>query len=259
MSGGYLIDQKGKVAGGNAGLLDIQGSKIVLDGDLRGYALSDPNGKLLGGSVTLRSKNIRVATKAYETPDTFVLAGDRFEGTGFTQIALYSFNNVVIEPGTTIKPSLVRMNHPMPGQQTGTWVASAIGTTLLDKPDLIRLSDSMAFMAGPSFFTALAGRVFEPIQPGAESKFDGHLKQVEPLSRAEILVSEGAVISTLPAVPGVTRIANDVGVGPSSVKTGITLRGPNVEIRGKLESLGGDIFAQSTSCLLYTSPSPRDS
>ncbi|HVO67127.1 MAG TPA: filamentous hemagglutinin N-terminal domain-containing protein, partial [Syntrophales bacterium] len=247
VSGGYTIDQKGKVTGGSAGLLDIQGSNIVLDGDLRGYALSDANGKLLGGSVTLRSTNIRVAPEAYIIPGTFVLAGNRFEDTGFTQIALYSINDTVIEPNTAIEPSLVRMSNPTPGRPAGSatsaQVVPAVGYAVPGRADIMRLNDDMAFMAGPSSITALAGYSFE----GANRGFTGNLKAVSTDSEAKVMISPGAVVRTNPAVAGVTRIANDVGLGPSAVKTGITIAGRNVEVRGVLESLGGQTSISASS------------
>ena len=65
VSGGYFIDQKGNVTGGNAGSLNIQGTNIMLDGDLRGYALADVSGKIKGGSITINSTNITVANASY--------------------------------------------------------------------------------------------------------------------------------------------------------------------------------------------------
>jgi len=239
VSGGYIIDEHGKVSGGHAGLLDIQGSNIVLDGDLRGYALGDKNGRILGGSVSLRSADIRVAPKAFTETGTFVLAGDRFKDTGFTQIILSSFNDTVIEPHTTIDTSLVRLRNPVsPMQQEVADGDYAAGSPVPGQPDLIRLDDSMAFRAGPSFFTAVAGNDFE----GAGPDFTGNLKQVDTNSAAKILLSRGAVIRTAPSVSAVTRIANDVVSNPAPVKTGITLKGPDVEVQGTLESLGGNIL-----------------
>lgn len=253
VSGGYAIDQKGKVTGGSAGLLDIQGSNIALDGNLRGYALSDTNGKLLGGSVTLRTTNIRVAPEACVMPGAFVLSGDRFRDTGFTQIALYSRNDVIIEQDTAIEPSLMRMICPIPGQSAGSVtsdrVTPAVGYAVPDFAGLMRLNDSMAFMAGPSSFTVSAGRSFE----GTSRGFTGNLMGVSTdVIEARVLISPGAVVRTAPAVTGVTRIANDVGSNPGAVKTGITITGGNVEIGGVLESLGGQISVSSASTLETT-------
>ena len=69
VSGGYVISPKGSVTGGNAGSLTIQGTNIMLNGDLRGYALADANGKISGGSITLNSTNISVESTAPEWPE----------------------------------------------------------------------------------------------------------------------------------------------------------------------------------------------
>jgi filamentous hemagglutinin family protein len=243
VSGGYFIDLDGRISGGSAGLLDVQGKNIKLDGNLKGYALRGEDGKLLGGAVTLRSANIGVAPEAMSIEDTLVLAPERFKDTGFTQINLYSFNDVVIDQNMNIETSLVRLKDPMPSARTRVANgALSYGSVMPSSPDLIQLNESMAFMAGPSSLTAEAGRAFE----GASDKFEGNLKTNEG-SQAKVLVSKGVVVRTAPAASAATRIANDTIFNPSPVKTGITLKGPNVEVDGTLESRGGNITLQAGS------------
>lgn len=254
VSGGYVINADGKVAGGHAGLLEIQGSQILLDGDLRGFALSDEKGAILGGSITLQSLNIRVAPKVSTIKDTFVLSGDRFIDTGFSQIKLYSYGDIVIDSKTVIAPSLLRLNSPVSAVLTGITggqrSSSGAGSS---SRNLIRLDDGSAFMAGPSSFTAIAGKEFEGSVPG----FTGYLRPVDVNTTARVIVSGGATVKTAPAATAVTRIANDVSVNPLPVQMGIILKGPSIDVRGTLESLGGSISLDATHDSIKTNQDTR--
>ena len=236
VSGGYVIDAKGNVTGGSAGSLNIQGTNIMLDGDLRGYALADVNGKINGGSITINSTNITVASTSYMWPEDFsadsdvpaeiagqfILAGDRFADTGFTQITLNSLNNIVIEPGVSITTSLVRLNYPSSGLQTGN-ALSGYSQAVAGHPDLIRLDDSAAYMAGNSSFTAAAGKTFIGAYQQASNNLISTINQTETVT-----VSSGSVIST---APGGT----------------ISLSAPaEVDIAGTLQSLGGTVKITTT-------------
>ena len=254
VSAGYVIDRKGSIAGGNAGMLAIQGANIELGGDLRGYALASESGKILGGAVSLQASNIRVAPQAYDLAGTLVLAGDRFADTGFTQIKLSSFNDVIIESGTTLRTSPIRLANPMSTLLTGvvstTQESSSVGTNAPGRTDLILLKDAATFMAGPSVFTINAGKAFE----GTTEKFIGNLRPVADDSPAKIVLSAGAAIITAPAATAVTRMAADVTMNPSAVGTGISLSGPSVEIQGILASLGGSIQIEATKRDLTIGP-----
>jgi filamentous hemagglutinin family protein len=230
VSGGYIIDQKGNVAGGSAGSLNIQGSNIMLDGDLRGYALADVNGKINGGSITLNATDITVAKTSPLWPEDFsagsdvpadmagkfILAGDRFADTGFTQITLNSLNDIVIEPDTTITTSQVRLNYPSRGIGSGNFLAG-ISEAVTGRSDIIRLKDSAAYMTGASSFTAAAGQVFI----GA---YHNAVNNLRPINQTEtVTVSSGSVVKT---APGGT----------------ISLSAPaDVAIAGTLQSLGGKV------------------
>ncbi|MGC1456599.1 MAG: filamentous hemagglutinin family protein [Nitrospirota bacterium] len=252
VSGGYSIDQKGKVTGGNAGSLSIQGTNIELDGDLRGYALADPNGKLQGGAITLASTNITVApassipqtydwssfdaassdpqksSVSAEMKDKFTLAENRFDDTGFTRITLNSQNDLIIDKNTTITPSLARMNNPIIGQTGKALIEGqdASGSMVPGRPDLMRLDDAMSYMAGPSSFTANAAKLFDGTLTSGNSNFAGNLKDVDR-SSVNLMVSDGAVIQTSP--------------GGS-----ISLSGPNVTVQGMLDAPAGNISLSAT-------------
>ncbi len=244
VSGGYSIDQKGKITGGNAGKLTIQGSNIQLDGDLRGYALADPNGKVTGGSLTLYSTEIHVGVGTSPAPQgSFVLAENRLDDTGFTQIALNSRNDLVVEENTKISPSLVRLNNPVEAgssasaQNQGQGV---YGTELAGRPDLIRLDPTMSYLAGSSAFSAQAGC---PFKGSSTQGFTGNLIDKGAGNyTASIMVSMGAEIHTTPSAQSLISLS-----GPG-IPTSPTQKGtPGVTVDGKLESPGGNISVTATN------------
>ncbi len=255
VSGGYIISPKYKVTGGNAGNLAIQGYTLMLDGDLRGYALADTTGKYLGGSITLQSHNIEVTTTtpaersdfgAYlplpqdmQDPNavTFFLAGNRFDDAGFTRITLNAGGFVIIDPNTTIAPSMVRLNNPLSTGQSGSAFGTGQSVGSAGRPDLIRLNgldDSTAYMAGQSSFSATASK--DPdgsyFDPATGSQYQNHLRAYGKLGNpaAKLTVSSGVVIRTTPTPAS------------SSIPSTITLASPdNLDIDGTLESLSGNI------------------
>ena len=231
VSGGYSIDQKNKITGGNAGILSIQGSNIQLDGDLRGYALADPSGKILGGAISIASKDVYVGSGSSAPPGAFVLAQNRLNDTGFTQITLNSINDLVVESNTAIGPSLVRLNNPLTGGSSAE----------IKEQPVIRLDSATSYMAGPSFFSAQAGAAFA----GTGANFVGNLRPTDN-STSNLKVSDGAAIQTAPAGSSVVRIANDTQANPAAVTTRISLSGPQVTVQGTLESPGGNISIQAT-------------
>lgn len=179
VSGGYQIDTKRKITGGNAGTLAVRGESIRLDGDLRGYALADSQGKIKGGELILHAGNVEIADGPASWPEDFAsgtpvpealkgslaISGDHFADTGFTRIEVNSFNDVNIGPSVKISPSLVRLKTPMPAVlQRGNLPRSVTGITIEALPgreDLVRLNSDMSFQAGPSSFKAEAGRMFQ--------------------------------------------------------------------------------------------------
>ncbi|OGP12495.1 MAG: hypothetical protein A2052_00850 [Deltaproteobacteria bacterium GWA2_54_12] len=269
VSGGYTINQKGKVTGGNAGTLNIQGSTIMLEGDLRGYALADSNAKIQGGTITLRAKNVRVAPIApdwtgfdagstvLQDDDTrkgwLTLSGDRFNDTGFTRITLESFNDLFVDPDTVFSTSLVRLNQPVPALRPGVAMMiqpAAIGGNIIPgREDLFRLNDSMAFRAGASSFTATAGKVFD----GYYTDATNNLISVSNIN-SKINISSGSVIRT--ALEGSINLT-----APSAVDMAGTLESPGGKIAIKTTALG-ELAVRDGGMILaggYNRPDPATS
>ncbi|RJR22826.1 MAG: filamentous hemagglutinin N-terminal domain-containing protein [Nitrospiraceae bacterium] len=265
VSGGYSIDPGGKVKGANAGALTIQGSNIMLDGDLRGYALADGSGKISGGSITLTSTEIRVGSEGNDwsgfnaasgglykddlNSGTLLLAGDRFDDTGFTNITLKSYGDIVIDPDIAISTSLVRLNAPVSALQA----ANVAGAEVPVRPDLLRLSESTAYMAGTSSFKGTAGSDFT----GATGYNQGNLRQHDiDVDQAGITVSERASVRTAPG--GEITFS-----GSGKAKTSVTIAG-TLEARGGAINLKGegnsaDMIIKSTARILaggYNRPDP---
>lgn len=230
VGGGYVISEKGKVKGAHAGILDIQGSRVALDGELRGYALAGISGNILGGSLTLRvNDNILVGFSGDAVPeDTMIVAPESFADTGFTQISLLSRHSVEVSPDAILPASFVRLNDPD--------VYSAAD----ERPELVSLDASTAYMTGPSTWTLGAAQMF--VNVDSTSTGGGYLTYINPAaSDAKVIIGSGAKILTTPAVSSVTRIVNVDNIEKQTVKSGITLVGPSVEVAGTLTSLGGDI------------------
>jgi filamentous hemagglutinin family protein len=233
VSGGYRISAKGTVTAGQAGSLTISGSAIELDGDIRGYALPDANGKISGGQITLSADNISVTSTSTAWPASFniesavpdamkdrlILAGNRFEDTGFTQINLNSVNDITMDNNTVLSSSLVRLNIPAATSGQGAAMPvqnfSTIGDVLSGHNDLIRLNSAMAYQAGTSAITATAG--VTPLYVNTA------VNGADINNTAEIKILPGAVISTAP-----------------EGKIVLTANGA-IDMRGTLESDAGNV------------------
>jgi filamentous hemagglutinin family protein len=231
VSGGYQINTKGKLAGGDAGTLDIRASTIMLDGDIRGYALADTQGKLKGGQVILQASDVQVNASSPDwrtfvdadaaVPDGLqglVLAGDRFAETGFTRIETDSFNNIAIGP-TVIAPSLVKLKTPVTAAMQRANIPAArqpFSTPVAGSDDLVRLDSAMAYQTGPSSFTAKAGELF----PWQDSSIPQN-------KSAALTIAQGAAIRMAP-----------------EGKINLSAAG-NVTIGGTLEARAGQINVES--------------
>jgi filamentous hemagglutinin len=115
VSGGYLIDAKGKISGGNAGTVTLKGMEVSVAGELRGFSLPGAN----GGTISLHVPNVVIkSAEAAEAPapNTLVLTADRFDESGFSNIEIKSLNDLVFQPGAVITPSHVKLAEPVPGR-----------------------------------------------------------------------------------------------------------------------------------------------
>ncbi len=219
VSGGYQIDTKGKLTGGNAGSLGVQGSAILLDGNLRGYSLIGNN----GGQITLTAANVILAPSAPSLPANFnsnsglpadlkgelVFASNSLDQTGFTQIAFGSMNNLTVQSGTTVSPSLMKLATPTPGQTVPAGLVSV-------SPDLI----------GVSSFKAAAGILFENHDPNAGAN-----------GAAEVATEAGSTIN--------------VGPGNGS----ISISAPIIDLAGLLSAPSGKINVSASNNLTVESGS----
>lgn len=131
VSGGYEINEKGQVQGGDGGVLEIAGPTIALDGELNGHALSGQN----GGSIQVHTDQLVIAKAGLSLPEDFsfdtpmpeeferdgiglfVLGEDRLAETGFTQIDLSSSLDLVVEDDVHFIPSTARTAAPSFGSQ----------------------------------------------------------------------------------------------------------------------------------------------
>src|SRR5208337_75938 len=157
----------------------------------------------------------------------FVLAGNRLDDTGFTQITLNSLNN--IEINAAITPSLVRLSYPSSALQTGN-AASGYSQELpvaAGRPDLIQLDDSVAFMAGSSSFTAGAGKTFI----GVYGEAVNNLRSND--GTETVTVSSGSVVSTTPNPLSTINLS-----APAGVYMAGTLQSPGGKINIKTTAVG---------------------
>ena len=212
VSGGYSIDGKGKIAGGDAGTINLSGTNIVVNGDVRGLSLVGNK----GGTIIYQSDKVRVSQDRPLLPADFgptsplsdslrnglVLNGSALAGSGFSQIELQSYNDVTIEPGITLTPSAAKLAAPVPG-----------GTTTIRNDSMITASQDLV---GTSSVTLKAG-----ITP-PNNNIEGVINNTN--NAAMVDIPDGAGIQT---APGGT----------------ISLQGPNITISGVLTAPAGTISA----------------
>lgn len=129
VSGGYEITPDGAARGGDAGEFTVVASTMALDGALRGYAL--PGRK--GGTIRLHADTVNVAKTAPVLPAGFsaddplpagmrtglVLAENRLNGTGFSNIELKAAYDLTVEQGVSLAPSYSRSTHSGPALLRG--------------------------------------------------------------------------------------------------------------------------------------------
>lgn len=216
VSGGYLIDQSGRVNGGDAGSLELRATNLSLGGDLRGLAL--PGKK--GGEITLHSGAIVVGFRGSDLPGDappaavpsdsmtgrLLLSQNRFDDTGFTRLNLIAVNDVIFKSGTDLKPSTARLPSPVTGSSL------AISGDTLAIEDVLTSPDYL----GQTSIKATAGTLIY-----GSTLLDG-LTPIVPNLSARILVDQDALLGT-------------TGGGI------ISLTASGVDIAGTLSSPGGTV------------------
>lgn len=232
VSGGYLIDQKGKIGGGNAGTLLLQGSTLVADGDMRGYALPGMKGGTISmhaGEVTVTpaaDPDLQTLQQSVNADDTIMpaeikgkltISGDRFSNTGFTNIELKSKDDLTILNGIDLASSKTRLAMPTPGLAVAT-----AGTEITTAPadgELFPGGLAVADYLGTTSLSLTANAKFEGTR---DDDAQGNMLN-SPNIKAKLLVAPGATIET---------------IAPNGV---ISLTAPNVVVHGTLNAPAGRI------------------
>ncbi|MGB5156434.1 MAG: filamentous hemagglutinin family protein [Desulfobacterales bacterium] len=218
VSGGYVIDQDGKVSGGNAGNIEI-GSVIALDGTLKGYSL--PGNE--GGSLTVGGRDVAITTEPHTflpddfTPDSvipaffqdkLVLNHSLLSKTGFTHISVESRYGLDVEDGVTLRPSLTKLSYPLSGR-----IGGSNGTVINNTEALERSAETV------SEFTEIA-----PEMAGSTS-----IKLVAGKGISQ-LDAEGVLLNV--------RKGAEISMPPGGV---VSLQGPEVILEGTISAPAGEV------------------
>jgi filamentous hemagglutinin family protein len=229
VNGGYSIDTKGNVTGGDAGTVNLQGAALILDGEIRGLSLPGKN----GGKLVLHASKIEVAPTAEPLSPAFsadsllpdgrkgklVFATDRMQGSGFSSLELGSRTGVTVAGGTTLAPSVVKMTAPTPGGGSGSLPGNAFRPVGDASDEWYRSPEYL----GASSIRLAANASFE----NANRDFKNNLLP-DVGSEAAVDVAAGASIRA--------------GVGGA-----IALAGPGVTLGGLLDAPAGSIGATATN------------
>ena len=227
VSGGWTIDGKGAISGGNAGTLDLKGSTLSLGGELRGYSLPGKN----GGEIKLHAGEVTVTARDLVLPDNMpvdavvpdyllgklVLGENRLSESGFSRISLTAINDLSFSDGAILSPSLVKLPLPVPAivsqsAKTGTAVVPA-GSDL-----------AVSEYAGATGVTLVAGKnIYEnsPLGTGGDSTNS---------SIAKINLNAGTGITVAP--------------GGS-----VTISAPSIDMAGHIEAPGGNVTVRADQSL----------
>jgi filamentous hemagglutinin family protein len=243
VSGGWSIDAKGAISGGNAGTLDLKAPTLSLAGELRGYSLPGKNGgeiKLHAGEVTVAARDLVLPANMpvdAGVPDyllgKLVLSENRLTESGFSRISLTAINDVNFMDGAVLSPSLTKMQLPVPANASRSAEAGN-GAMAGNKVAPAGSDLSVIEYAGTTGVSLTAGKnIYEnsPLGTGGDSTNS---------STAKIDLPVGAGI-TVAALGSVTLTASKIDIAGR-----IEAPGGNVSVRAD-QSLtiktGGQIFA----------------
>ena len=225
VSGGWLIDSKGKVTGSNAGTLDLKGPTLSLAGEVRGHSLPGKN----GGEIRLHAGEVEVASRTLYLPSNMpvdavipeylrgrlVLGEDRLKDTGFSRITLTAVDDLTLTNGAMLTPSQAKLDMPVAALASQSFTSGNLVVPVGSDP---MVPDYL----GTTSVTLNAGRNIYEDSPlsrrGGDSVNNGE---------ARIMIAAGA---------GVT-----VAAGGS-----VSVFAPKVDIAGSIEARGGSVTVKST-------------
>jgi filamentous hemagglutinin family protein len=240
VNGGYEIDEKGKVTGGDAGTLNIMGSSIALDGEIQGASLVGSK----GGTIDLRAPNIVVSKSGDVQTDlvseaglsasegVFVLNDHRLDETGFSQVILKTPFNITIEDGVVLRPSYAKLITP-------TAAGTASGT----------VADNNSTAAGGVSGALSEKGLFiadrEVIGSSALTLNAGIVKDTASISEYPVLMKGGFDDYQGTNTESIKLPSNSsLEVGPKGT---VSLNAPVVDIAGSISAPAGTIKATATS------------
>lgn len=159
VSGGGMVDAKGKFSAGKAGAITIASSDVELGGALRGYGLSDGFAAGQGGSLALAARSITIGTEASsyvpgQDPATSRLTFDVgfFQRGGFANYTLEGYDGVTVLPGAVVAPvAASRLLSGSPAAPTGTALAALGPVALL--PAGVRPAASISLDASKAIWS----------------------------------------------------------------------------------------------------------
>ncbi len=227
VSGGYGIDESGKLTKGNAGSLQLMGPSLAVEATLKGHSILGAQ----GGTFIAHANNVQVSASAPSLPDgfsadspipsemlgRFTLAQDFFKDTGITQLDLRSVNDLVIDSGVTLTPSSMKFAEPVSGTAMALpWVPGSGQARKAGPPPVPDLVSASPEFLGKTAFKASAG-VIRPVSGGGQI----------PNDQARLVLSQGARVEMAPG--------GQIG-----------LEGPAVDVSGRLSAPSGKISLKAT-------------
>lgn len=217
VSGGWKIDSRGKLSGGDGGTFSAAGPTLALDAELRGHAIEGRS----GGRIRLHATAVSLRPKAPSLPHDFrsdsslpadlegglVFEGGRFENAGFGSWDLTAVDDLRVETGVALRPSPWKIS-ASPG---GATIAAASSSQN-------RLRQVSSDQVGASALTFKAG---EPL-PG--ENLDGSPR--EKNFHSSILLESGTSVRSAPGGK-------------------VTFEAPQIKISGEILASAGEISLRS--------------
>jgi filamentous hemagglutinin family protein len=227
VSGGWLINDKGAISGGNAGTLDLKAPTLSLAGDLRGYSLPGKNGgeiKLHAGEVTVTARDLVLPGNISAdgtVPDyllgRLVLGENRLTDSGFSRITLTAINDLTFSDGAVLSPSLTKLPLPVPAIVSQS---AKSGTTVVPAG----ADPSVSEYAGTTGITLVAGKnIYEnsPLGTGGDST-NSSIAKIDLAAGTGITVASGGTVA---------------------------LSAPYIDIAGHIEAPGGGVTVKADQAL----------